>query len=198
MRVSREQAAENRARILTVAGRLFRERGFDGVGVSDIMKAAGLTHGGFYGHFASKDDLAAEACAHTLARKAAIWPRLPESMPRGPLAAIAESYLTTTHRDNPGKGCLFASLGGDAARQPAPVRHAVAEGLRAYVGKLARFMPGRSKAARRERALAAMAGFVGALILSRAVDDKDFSEEILNAAAKTIGGTVPAIAAGGL
>ena len=192
MKVSREQAAENRARILTVAGKLFREKGFDGVGVSDIMKAAGLTHGGLYGHFASKDDLAAEACAHTLTRKAAIWPRLPASMPRGPLAAIAESYLTTAHRDNPGKGCVFASLGGDAARQPAPVRHAVAEGLRAYIDKLTNFMPGRAKTARRERALAAMAGFVGALILSRAVDDPAFSEEILKAAAKTIGRTARA------
>jgi TetR/AcrR family transcriptional repressor of nem operon len=190
MKVSRDQMAENRARILLAAGRLFREKGFEGIGVADIMQAAGLTHGGFYGHFKSKDDLAAEACAHTLTRKVAFWPRLPEKMPKGPLAAIAESYLTTTHRDNPGKGCVLASLGGDTARQPAPVRQAFAEGLGTYIEKLTEFTPGRTRALRRQRALAAMSGFVGAMILARAVDDPGFSEEILKAGARTFGQAV--------
>jgi TetR/AcrR family transcriptional regulator, transcriptional repressor for nem operon len=90
MKVSREQAAENRARVIEVAGRLFREKGFDGVGVADIMKGAGLTHGGFYGQFASKDDLAIKACAQTLDRSVARWTRLAAS--DDPLAAIVTSY----------------------------------------------------------------------------------------------------------
>src|SRR3981081_1665376 len=77
MKVSREQAAENRARVIEVAGKLFREKGFDGIGVADIMKGAGLTHGGFYGQFKSKDDLAAQACAQSLERSVARWTRLP-------------------------------------------------------------------------------------------------------------------------
>ena len=111
MKVSREKAAEHRAAIVRAAGRLFREKGFDGVSVADVMKAAGLTHGGFYGHFASKDELAAEACGSALMHRVASWPSLPTDSTADSkeisLAEIAESYLTTHHRDNPGRGCLF-------------------------------------------------------------------------------------------
>jgi TetR/AcrR family transcriptional repressor of nem operon len=186
MRVSREQAAENRERILAVAAKLFREKGFDGSGVADLMGAAGLTHGGFYGHFASKEDLAAQACARTFARSVEAWGRSAGQGPRGALAAIAASYLSVKHRDHPGGGCLLAALGTDVARQGPSVRRVVTEGLLGLIGLLARVVPGRSAAARRERALVTMASLVGALVLARAVDDETLSEEILQAAAASL------------
>jgi TetR/AcrR family transcriptional repressor of nem operon len=186
MRVSREQAAENRERILAMAAKLFREKGFDGIGVADLMGAAGLTHGGFYGHFASKEDLAAQACARTFARSVEAWGRSVGQGTRGALAAIAASYLSVKHRDHPGGGCLLAALGTDVARQGPSVRRVVTEGLLGLIGLLARVVPGRSAAARRERALATMASLVGALVLARAVDDETLSEEILRATAASL------------
>src|ERR1700690_30623 len=111
MRVSREKFVANRERILEVAGALFREKGFDGIGVADIMKAADLTHGGFYGHFASKEDLVAQASRRSMARAAANWTKLVEAAPDSPYAALLEHYLSPKHRDDPGKGCAFAALG---------------------------------------------------------------------------------------
>ncbi len=184
MKVSREQAAENRARVVEVAGKLFRENGFDGVGVADIMKGAGLTHGGFYGQFGSKDALAAEAAAQTLDRSIARWTRLAEG--RDPLGAIVTSYLARTHRDSPGSGCAMAALSAQAARQPNPVRGTFTAALNGFVGILAKLMPG-SPVARRRKALATMSGLVGAVILSRAVNDAALSDEILAAAAKEFG-----------
>ena len=187
MKVSREKAAEHRAAIVKAAGRLFRERGFDGVSVADVMNAAGLTHGGFYGHFASKNELMAEACGSALMTRVGSWPTLPELSKDKSLAAIAANYLTTHHRDNPGRGCLFAALGGEVGRQPRQVREQVGDGLQAYVAKLASLLPGRGKPRKREEAIAAMAGLVGAMVLSRAVSDPAFSEEILRSTASAIG-----------
>src|SRR3954462_7824260 len=110
MKVSREQAALNRERILETAAQLFRERGFEGIGVADLMKEAGLTHGGFYGHFSSKEDLIAEASALALTRSLAVLGKVGERGPGDPLSAVAGAYLTTRHRDNPGAGCLLAAL----------------------------------------------------------------------------------------
>ena len=181
MRVSREQAAENHERIVAVAGALFREKGYDGIGVADIMQAADLTHGGFYGHFKSKSDLAALASRVALAKSAANWDAIRASENDKAFAAIVTSYLTPRHRDNAGKGCVLAALGADAARQEKPVRTAFREGLTRLIDILVASLPG-SKAARRRRALAAMAQMVGAIVLSRAVDDTAFSDEILAAA----------------
>jgi len=181
MKVSREQAAENRERVVKVAARLYRERGFDGVGVADIMKAAGLTHGGFYGQFASKEELMTEAGARALTEANTAWQRLLEASPEDPLGTIAAAYLSPRHRDNPGRGCVIAALGADVSRSPAPVRHAFTEGFRTLLAVLVSVMPGRSKAAKRDKALVAYAGMVGALVLSRTVDDSDLSEEILQA-----------------
>src|SRR5206468_10994831 len=113
MKVSREQAAQNRERIVETAAQLFRERGFEGIGVADLMKEAGLTHGGFYGHFSSKDDLIAEASARALTRSLALLSNLPERASGDPLTTIAGAYLTSKHRDDPGTGCLLAALGSD-------------------------------------------------------------------------------------
>jgi TetR/AcrR family transcriptional repressor of nem operon len=181
MRVTREQAAANREKVLHAAGTLFRQHGFDGIGVADIMKRAGLTHGGFYGQFPSKDDLAAEACARVLGKEG--WVERLTGTPKPPLGALIRAYLSAHHRDDPGHGCLMAAVGSDVVRQPRAVRRAFTDGLRARVDALLTVVRGRSAAAQREKALATMAGLVGALMLSRAVDDPAFSDEILEAAA---------------
>jgi TetR/AcrR family transcriptional regulator, transcriptional repressor for nem operon len=197
MRVSREKAAEHRDRIIDAAGALFRAKGFGGIGVADIMKAADLTHGGFYGHFASKDDLVGEASRRIMARAAANWTKLVEAAPDKPYAALLEHYLSPRHRDDPGKGCAFAALGNDAARSGKIVRKAFAEGLAPLIDILAqsipgksipgksipgKSIPGKSKAARRRKAVAAMATLVGALTLARAVEGTPLSDEMLEAA----------------
>src|SRR5918993_2453497 len=97
MKVTREQAAQNRQRILDVAAQLFRERGFEGIGVADLMKEAGLTHGGFYGHFSSKDDLIAEASARALAHSLALLGEVAERASGDPLSAVAGAYLASSH-----------------------------------------------------------------------------------------------------
>jgi TetR/AcrR family transcriptional repressor of nem operon len=180
VRVTREQAEANRQKILEVAGMLFRERGYDGIGVADIMKRAGLTHGGFYGHFPSKDDLAAEITARVLGREG--WLERLTGKPNPSAGEVVKNYLSPRHRDDPGRGCLLAALGSDVPRQPRPVRRAFTEGLRHRVEVLKQLMPGRSPAAKRQKALATLAGLVGALTLARAVDDAQLSEEILEAA----------------
>ena len=187
MRVSREKAAEHRDRIIDAAGALFRAKGFGGIGVADIMKAADLTHGGFYGHFASKDDLVAQSSRRIMARAGANWTKLVEVAPEKPYAALLEHYLSPKHRDDPGKGCAFAALGNDAARSGKIVRKAFAEGLAPLIDILAhsipgKSIPGKSKAARRRKAVAAMATLVGALTLARAVEGTPLSDEMLEAA----------------
>ncbi|TGD92737.1 TetR/AcrR family transcriptional regulator [Methylobacterium nonmethylotrophicum] len=172
MRVTREQVRENRRRILEAAGRLLREKGFSAVTVAEVMEAAGLTHGGFYGHFASKEDLAAQALAQALIPA----PREPGAA--AGLAGFVASYLSAAHRDRPGTGCALAALGGEAARQPAPVRRAFTEGLEARLSRMQEGLPEGDRAT----ALAALSGLVGALVLARAVDDPALSDEILAAA----------------
>jgi TetR/AcrR family transcriptional repressor of nem operon len=184
VRVTREQAAANREKVLAVAGTLFRERGYDGVGVADIMKRAGLTHGGFYGHFASKDDLAAEMTARVLGGEG--WLERLTGKRDPAIADVVRNYLSPRHRDDPGHGCLFAALGADVVRQPRSVRHAFTQGLRKRVDIVRGLLRGRSAAARRQKAIAVMAGLVGALVLARAVDDPKLSDEILEAAAASL------------
>src|SRR3954454_5382091 len=117
MKVTKTQARENRARIVETASTLFRERGYDGVGVADIMAAAGFTNGGFYKHFGSKADLMAEAAASGFSQSAA-------NISGADPAAFVKEYLSRGHRDARGIGCTFAALSGDAARQPEPIKQA--------------------------------------------------------------------------
>ena len=186
MRVSREEAAQNRERIIEVAARLFRERGFDGIGVADLMKSAGLTHGGFYGHFASKEDLMAQACERALSGTLQTLQQLAETGGAKALAAAASAYLSPAHRDSPGEGCALAALGAEAGRHGAPLRAAFTQGVRSAVDLLTRLVPGKSGRAKRERALATYASMVGALVLARAVDDAGLSEEVLQAVLKAV------------
>jgi TetR/AcrR family transcriptional repressor of nem operon len=184
VKVTREQAEANREQILEAAGTLFRERGYDGIGVADIMKHAGLTHGGFYGHFASKDELAAEITGRVLGRDG--WLERMTGKPHPTVAEFVRSYLSSRHRDNPGHGCLVAALGADVAHQRRSVREAFTEGLRYRIEAVTQLMTGRSAAAKRQKALVTLAGLVGAITLARAVDDPRFSEEILEGVAAAL------------
>lgn len=190
MRVSKEQAAENRDRIIAVAGRLLRERGVDGVGVDALMQAAGLTHGGFYKHFASKDALVAVACERVMANNAAKWAQArkrarDETLDTNVLETWVRSYLSLAHCEAIGDGCVFASLAADAGRRQGAMRRVFTNGLAASVEHLASLFPGRS-AKRRERALATMAALVGAIVLARATNDETIRAELLSATAAMI------------
>jgi len=187
MKVTREQAAENHDRIVETAARLFREHGFEGVGVAELMKAAGLTHGGFYGHFESKEDLVQRACERVLERSTERWRDRVEGARGRPLHALAKGYLTERHRDDPGNGCLLASLGADAARHGPGVRRAITRWLDSAFDFLTAHVPGRTRAARRAKAVATLSSWVGAMVLARAVDDAALSREILAAALSQTG-----------
>jgi TetR/AcrR family transcriptional repressor of nem operon len=181
LKVSREQAVENRKKVVDTASRLFREKGFDGIGVADLMKAAGLTHGGFYGQFSSKEDLAAQASARALAEAGETWERWTAESAKDPLGALADAYLSPRHRENYGGGCAFAALGGEAPRWGRAVQRAFTEGLQARFKHVEQLLPGQSEKARRKKAIATMASLVGGLVLARAVDDPKLSAEILQA-----------------
>jgi TetR/AcrR family transcriptional repressor of nem operon len=182
MRVTRERAAENRETIVAAASRLFRENGLDGVGLDAIMEAAGLTHGGFYRHFRSKDDLAAEAVGHGLAVAA----KRTESV--SSLADYAAAYLSPRHRESVGSGCVLAALGSDIARHGPGARRKLTDSVRAQIDRFAGWLGAGGADARRQQAIAALSGMVGALILARAVDDPALSDEILAAGRAVFGG----------
>lgn len=181
MRVSREQAAENRRRIVETASRMFRERGFDRVGVDAIMKGAGLTHGGFYGHFRSKDDLAAEAITRALERSTERQSRFTD------FADLVSDYLSEQHRANRADGCAIAALGPEMARYGEDIRRGVTAHVRAQLDRFSQLFRSGSAASRRKRAIATLAGIVGALMLARAVEDPALSDEILTAARDAFG-----------
>jgi TetR/AcrR family transcriptional regulator, transcriptional repressor for nem operon len=186
MRVSREKAAENRERIVEAASRLFREKGFDGAGVDAIMHAAGLTHGGFYGHFGSKDDLAAEAVTRAFGRSAEKQSRY------ATLSDLVSGYLSERHCADRANGCAIAALGADMARQSEGVRRGLTAYVRAQLDHFTRLLRNGPRASRRRRAIATLAGMVGALTLARAVDDPALSKEILDAARDAFGEERPA------
>ncbi len=181
MKVSKAQAAENREAVLDAAAKLFRERGIDGVGVDAVMAEAGLTHGGFYRSFASKDALVAEACAQGFRRIDAFWGGYAGRPGKGLKAAVGW-YLSRRHCDAPGDGCVMAALAADAGRRGPAARAVFAAGLERWVGHLARFLPLVSEARRREAALAKIATMVGAVTIARAVADQSLADEILAAA----------------
>lgn len=176
MKVTKTQARENRAHIVKTASTLFRERGYDGVSVADLMEAAGFTHGGFYKHFPSKADLMAEAAVCGFTQSAA---HKADAEP----AAFLKQYLSRQHRDAMGHGCTLAALGGDAARQPASVKKAFADGIENQLAAFEHEAAAQGKRASRDaraRGIATLAQLVGALVLSRACpDDSALADEIL-------------------
>jgi TetR/AcrR family transcriptional repressor of nem operon len=191
MRVSRDKAAGNRERIVHTASRLFREKGFDGVGIDAIMKDAGLTHGGFYVHFGSKDDLAAEAVTRALEQSREKQGGFTS------LHDLVSDYLSDRHRDDRANGCAVTALGADIARQSKGVRRGLTAHVRAQLDRFARLFRNGGTAGRRNRAIATLAGVIGALTLARAVDDASLSNEILAAAREAFGKTAPARRSGG-
>ena len=186
MKVSRAQAEENRNRIVDVASALFREHGFDGVGVADLMKAAGLTHGGFYGNFKSKEELAAKASERALSKNIARLSGVIEDAKGDRLSALVTSYLSERHIEERGDGCAFSALGADAARRGTLLRSAFTKGVEDYLAQLSGIVPGRTKAEKRKQAMATLSGMVGALVLARAVDDANLAKEILAATAASL------------
>jgi TetR/AcrR family transcriptional regulator, transcriptional repressor for nem operon len=172
MRVSREQVTENRRTIVEAAGRLFRERGFEAVTVAEIMKEAGLTHGGFYGYFGSKAELIAEALAEALTRTT--------TGPLGDLSTYAAGYLSRSHRDDLACGCPTAALAAETIRQPSSARREMTRGIEQQLERLSRVAPGRNSALKRRTAIGTWAAMVGAMILARTSDDRALSDEVLD------------------
>lgn len=176
MKVTKAQAQANRAHVVETASQLFRERGFDGVGVADLMAAAGFTHGGFYKHFGSKADLMAESAACGIAQTTGLSAGVDAS-------TFVRHYLSREHRDDRATGCTMAALGADAARQPGPVREAFADGIEALVATLTQQGGGATSpdaAQARARVLDVLAHAVGALVMSRACpDDSPLADEFL-------------------
>jgi len=181
--VTREQAEQNRLTVLKSAGRLFRERGFDGVGIADIMRDAGLTHGGFYGQFSSKEQLAAEASEGTIAATFGRWEKVAARAEGDVVEALAEFYLSAEHRGARANGCPIAALAADAARSGPDVQAAFHDGIAGHLAMLQRGFDSRAGEApeNRDAALAALSTLVGALVLSRAVGDTALSAEFLAA-----------------
>jgi TetR/AcrR family transcriptional repressor of nem operon len=176
MKVTKAQAEANRALVVETATQLFRERGFDGVGVADLMAAAGFTHGGFYKQFGSKADLMAEATACGIAQTGALAEGVDAS-------TFIRHYLSREHRDSRATGCTLAALSGDVARQPEPVRVAFEDGvenLLALLGQEAASSGPADAARARARLIDVLSHAVGALVLSRACpDDAPLADEIL-------------------
>jgi TetR/AcrR family transcriptional repressor of nem operon len=176
MRISKEEAAANRAKVLAAAARLFREKGVDGIAVAELMQAAGLTHGGFYNHFDSKEELAAAAFREAFAaavnrverHAAEANKRCRDSV----FAHYVSRYLASETRDAPGTSCPMATLGTDAARHGSELRGAFAEGVRRYIQAFAKIMPGEPDEQRAE-AITVLSTLIGALTLSRACVDAD-------------------------
>ena len=182
MRYSREHKQETHERIVRKASVRLREKGAHGIGVADLMKEAGLTHGGFYAHFDSRDALVIEAFAYAMDRSTERWRKMAEQTPpEKRFAAIVESYLSALHRDDPGHGCAITALGPDIARESPKTRKAFAAKLDEMIKMMADQVPELPRKVARQQAIAALSTMAGALVLSRVAGSGEFSEEILGA-----------------
>jgi TetR/AcrR family transcriptional repressor of nem operon len=186
MRVSRDQAEENRQTVIDVASRLFRERGFDGIGLKDLMKAAGLTQGAFYKQFESKADLVAQASKRAMERAFNRFSAAGAANPDDPLGAAVALYLSTEHREERMDGCPVAALGSDAGRQRADVKASFEAGIREYLEMLDVWVDGAEDKEPSAKAMAILSTMVGAMVLSRAVNDEQLSKQFLQAATKSV------------
>lgn len=189
MRLTKEQAEQNRRLIVETASRMFRLQGLENVAVADVMKESGFTHGGFYNHFKSKDELASEAVASAFDHAAE---NLSEDLASGAepvkaFNAILADYLSPAHRDTCTGGCPASAFPVDAARSGKDLQAAFAEGIQSYLEIFAARMDGDKREAR-QRAVALLSGIVGALLLSRAVKKghPKLSDELLSSARKQI------------
>jgi TetR/AcrR family transcriptional repressor of nem operon len=194
MKVTRERAEENHQRVIEVASRLYRENGFDGASVADIMKGAGLTHGGFYAQFKSKDDLAAKASVRGFAQTLAKARERARASRGNPLATLIKNYVSRAHRDARGTGCVIAALASEVGRQKQALRTVFANGIEEFIDAVADMHLGPSKTAKRRKAMATLAEMVGAVVLARAVDGA-LAQEIIDATVADL--TSPRQAEGG-
>jgi TetR/AcrR family transcriptional repressor of nem operon len=186
MRVTRQQAEENRQTVIDVASRLFREHGFDGIGLKDLMAGAGLTQGAFYKQFESKDDLAAQASKRALESASGRWSAAARSNPDAPLAAVVDFYLSMGHCAEKTDGCPVVALGSDAARQGPAVKAAFEAGIEEYLRMLGPWVGTADGNAPDNKAMAILSTMVGAVLLSRAVNDERMSKRFLEAAAESV------------
>ena len=187
MRYSREHKLETHARIVKRASVRLREKGAHGIGVADLMKDAGLTHGGFYAHFDSREALVIEAFAYAMDRSTERWRKLGEQTPPDKrLAAIVDSYLTTVHRDDPGHGCAVPTLGAEIARESPKTRKAFAAKLEQMVDMIAEQIPALPRKTTRKQATATLATMMGTLVLARIAGNGEFSDEILAAGREAV------------
>jgi len=182
MRYSKEHKQETHTRIVRKASVRLREKGAHGIGVADLMKEAGLTHGGFYAHFDSREALVIEAFNYAMDRSTERWRKMAEETPpEKRFATIVESYLTALHRDDPGHGCAVPTLGPEIARESAKTRKAFAAKLDEMIEMMADQVPELPRRVARQQAIAALSTMAGALVLSRVAGSGEFSEEILGA-----------------
>src|SRR5437764_12516154 len=193
MRYSKDHKQETHARIVKKASVRLREKGAHGIGVADLMKEAGLTHGGFYAHFDSREALVIEAFAYAMDRSTERWRKLAEQTPPDKrFATIVESYLTPVHRDDPGHGCAIPTLGAEIARESAKTRKAFAAKLEQMIDMMADQIPGVPRKTARKQAMATLATMIGTLVVSRIAGTGEFSDEILGAGREAVLGRAAA------
>ena len=187
MRYSREHKLETHARIVKRASVRLREKGAHGIGVADLMKDAGLAHGGFYAHFDSREALVVEAFADTMDRSTERWRRLAEQLPAEKrLAAIVDGYLTAAHRDDPGHGCAVPTLAAEIARESPKTRKVFAVKLEQMIDVVAEQIPDVPRKAARKQAMAAIATMMGTLVMARIAGNGEVSDEILGAGREAV------------
>src|SRR6266513_1124411 len=187
MRYSREHKLETHARIVKKASVRLREKGAHGIGVADLMKEAGLTHGGFYAHFDSREALVIEAFAYAMDRSTELWRKIAEQTPLDKrLSTIVESYLTPVHRDDPGNGCAIPTLGAEIARESPKTRKAFAAKLEQMIDMMADQVLNVPRKAARKQAMATLATMMGTLVLSRIAGSGEFSDQILGAGREAV------------
>ena len=180
MRYSKEHKQETHARIVKKASVRLREKGAHGIGVADLMKEAGLTHGGFYAHFDSREALVIEAFGYAMDRAFEHWRTMTtEIPPEKRLSAIVDSYVSATHRDDPGRGCAVPTLGAEIARESAKTRKAFAAKLDQMIDLVADQIPDVPRKTARRQAMGTMATMMGALVMSRVAGSGELSDEIL-------------------
>ena len=180
MRYSKEHKFQTHARIVKRASVKLREKGAHGIGVADLMKEAGLTHGGFYAHFDSRDALVIEAVTHAMDRSTEKWRKLSaDTSPDKRLSKIVNSYLGTDHRDNPGHGCAVPTLAAEIARESTKARRVFAGRMEQLIDMLADQYQGLPRKAARKQAVAALATMMGSLVMARVSGNSELSDEIL-------------------
>jgi TetR/AcrR family transcriptional repressor of nem operon len=180
MKVSKEVMAEHKEQIIAAAARRYRERGFDGISVADLMQEVGLTHGGFYRHFSSKDELVALSALRAVSDTITEWRKIAEEATGDRLEAVIHYYLSMRHHDHPETGCLAAALGCELTRLPSSIKDAVTNGERQMIDFLSGIAAGKTKVLRRRQAIVAFASMVGGMTLARMTSDSELRQEILN------------------